>query len=165
MYLVGNLELLALADVLGLRYCRLKSGKGLVVELLEHSIISPRIRISPPQAPSRMIGGSLTEALVTVSSTSPLAALIKSSKFSQTPFRSPKRLFSASVFRKFLTVSALSVPVYFCSSAMICSLSSALSVGACMMAASFSSLWKIWLRALSALATVSRVELFTAAVY
>lgn len=89
----------------------------------------------------RGIDKTLTEALVTVNSTSPLAAPISSPNFSQTPFNKPSLLLAARVSRKFLTVSALSAPpVCFCSSATIADLSSEESVGAIMMLASLASL-------------------------
>jgi hypothetical protein len=53
----------------------------------------------------------------------------------------------------------------FSSSWTICVLSDAVRVGACRMLASFGSLWKIVDREERDLAVVSRVDVFTAAVY
>jgi len=108
-----------------------------------------------------------TEALVTVNSTSPFAALISSTNFSQTPFNSPSLLFSANVSRKFLTVLPLSppAPVCFCSSAMMADLSAAESVGASRIEVSLGSLMKTSLSVARAREVDSRVEVLTAAVY
>lgn len=79
-----------------------------------------------------------------VSSISPLAALIRVPNFSQTPSRSPSRLFSAKADKKFLTVLDLSCPpVCFSSSATICDLSESDRVGADIMPWSLVSDFKI----------------------
>ena len=107
-----------------------------------------------------------TAALVTTSSTSPLAALIRTPNFSLTDSKTPNRLLSASVLRKFLTTSPLSAePVCFCSSAMICLLSSADSVGAISTSFSFASLLNTLARFSIALAVGSSAAVFAAAVY
>lgn len=104
-----------------------------------------------------------TVALVTVISTSPRAALISSPNLVQTPPRRPRRLFSARVWRKFLTVAL--VPEVFSSSAMMADLSAGVRVGAWRMAASFAS----WLTRppslFRAVAVGSSEEDLTAAVY
>ena len=108
----------------------------------------------------------LTEALVTVNSTSPLAAPIKVSNFSQTPSKMPNRLLSAKVLRKFFTVSPLSAPpVCLSNSWMIWDLSPGLRVGAERILGSFASFRKTSANALSAFEVLSREEVFAAAVY
>ena len=97
-----------------------------------------------PKAPS-ISGEKHTVALVTTISTSPLLALINIPNLSHTPLRMPSRLFSASVLRKFLTVSLLA-PACFCSSATISLLSPALRVGMWRMLESLASLLKRALR-------------------
>lgn len=106
-----------------------------------------------------------TVALVTINSTSPREALISSANFSQTPFRLLKRLYSARVDRKFLTVSLEPEPRDFCNSPTIALLSASDRVGVLRMVASLGSLVTRSFRALRALAVGSREEDFAAAVY
>lgn len=87
-----------------------------------------------------------------------------SPNFSQTPGSIPKRLFSARVARKFLTVS-LVAPTFFSSSAIMPLLSPSDRVGVFSMAASLVSLARRLLRELRAFAAGSREEDLTAAVY
>jgi hypothetical protein len=110
--------------------------------------------------------GTHTVALVTTISISPWDADISTPNFSQTPLRIPKRLFSASMARKFLTVSLFAAaPDCFCNSATMALLSARVSVGASRMVASLGSLSKMVLRVPSALAVGSREDVFEAAVY
>ena len=88
-----------------------------------------------------------------------------SANFSETPLSMPRRLFSARVARKFLTVSLAAPPICFCSSATMAPLSASVSVGVSRMTASLASLAYRALRALSARAVGSRDEDLTAAVY
>lgn len=107
-----------------------------------------------------------TAALVIVNSASPREAPIRTPNFSQTPSRMWRRLFSASVDRKFLTVPPLSAPpVCFSSSAVICDLSEVESVGAPRITVSLGSDLKICCSEAIALAVESSEEDFTAAVY
>jgi len=107
-----------------------------------------------------------TWADVTVISTSPREALISSLNFAQMPCSRPRRLFSARVARKFLTVSLLpAAPIAFCSSATTAFLSPSVRVGVLKTVASLASLEYSSPRALRAFAVGSRVEVFTAAVY
>ncbi len=85
--------------------------------------------------------------------------------FSQTPRRMPRRLFSARVARKFLTVSLPPAPACFCSSATMADLSAALSVGAARMVPSLGSRSRIEPSVLSARAAWSRDDDLAAAVY
>lgn len=86
--------------------------------------------------------------------------------FSQTPWSIPRRLFSARVARKFLTVSLELVgPAFFCNSATMALLSLSERVGVLRIETSFVSLAQRSLRALRALAVGSREEDLTAAVY
>lgn len=118
----------------------------------------------PAQTESGGKDGKRTWALVTLSSTSPRAALMMVPNFSQTPFRRPRRLFSASVLRKFLTVSP-PAPACLASSATMAALSSAVRVGAARICDSLASFSTMALRLLRALAVGSRVEVLAAAVY
>lgn len=103
-------------------------------------------------------------ALVTVISTSPREALISSPNLAHTPPSRDKRLFSARVRRKFLTVSPLA-PVLFSSSATMADLSSALRVGAPRIVASLASFSTRPPSLPRAVAVGSREEVLTAAVY
>lgn len=86
--------------------------------------------------------------------------------FSETPGSIPRRLFSAKVARKFLTVSfELTAPRFFCSSEMMALLSLSESVGVFRIVASLGSLARRSPRALRAFAVGSRDEDLTAAVY
>lgn len=108
----------------------------------------------------------LTEALVTIRSTSPLAAPINVVNFSHTPGSIASLLFSARVFRKFFTVSPLSLPpVCLCNSWIIWDLSPGLKVGALRITGSFVSFLKTSESAARALEVLSRVEVLAAAVY
>lgn len=89
---------------------------------------------------------------------------MRTPNLSQTPPRRLRRLFSARVARKFLTVSP-EVPALFCSSATIADLSPADSVGASRMVVSFGSLTIRLPRLERARAVGSRVDVLTAAVY
>jgi hypothetical protein len=103
---------------------------------------------------------------VTIISTSPREALISSLNFSQTPFKMLSRLYSASVERKFLTVSLEPAePKDFWSSATMALLSASDRVGVLRMAESLESLETTSFKALRALAVGSREEDLTAAVY
>lgn len=82
----------------------------------------------------------------------------------QTPGRRPRRLFSARVARKFLTVSP-EAPVFFCSSATMALLSAADRVGASRMVTSLGSFWIRLPRAARPLAVGSSEDVLTAAVY
>lgn len=107
-----------------------------------------------------------TEALVTVNSSSPFAAAISVEKLSHMLSRMPSLLFSASVLKKFLTVSPLSAPpVCFRSSCTIWDLSVELRVGAFRITGNLGSLLKMPERLERVLEVLSRVELFTAAMY
>lgn len=109
-------------------------------------------------------GKRRTAALVTVISTSPRLALISSLNLAQTLPRRDRRLFSARVRRKFLTVSPVA-PVLFSSSATMADLSSALRVGAPRIVTSLVS-FSMRLPSLpKAVAVGSREEVLTAAVY
>lgn len=113
-----------------------------------------------------LTGGNSTWALVTINSTSPRDALMISPNFSQTPGSIPRRLFSARVARKFLTVSLEpAAPRVFSSSAIMPLLSLSDRVGVVRMAASLVSLAKRSLRELRAFAAGSRAEDLAAAVY
>ena len=103
-------------------------------------------------------------ALVTLSSTSPRAADMISPNFRQTPGKRPRRLFSASVLRKFLKVSP-PPPACLTSSVTMAVLSSELSVGAARMLASLGSLLTMFPRVPRALAVGSSVDDLEAAVY
>lgn len=160
---VGDLELLALPDVLGLGDGGLEAGQRLVVEGLCVTFCG----VSQHGRHRWRVGGKdgkRTWALVTLSSTSPRAALMMAPNFSQTPFRRPRRLFSASVLRKFLTVSP-PAPACLASSATMADLSSAVRVGAARISDSLGSFSTMALRLLRALAVGSRVEVLAAAVY
>jgi hypothetical protein len=75
-------------------------------------------------------------------------------------------LFSARVFKKFLTVSPLSAPpMCRCSSCTICDLSLGVKVGAVRIVASLGSFLKTSDRAARDLAVPSSAEVFAAAVY
>jgi hypothetical protein len=87
-----------------------------------------------------------------------------SPNLSATPLRRPRRLFSARVSRKFLTVGELA-PACLDSSATMAPLSSAVRVGADRMAASLGSFSSRAERLLRALAVGSRLEVLAAAVY
>ena len=101
-----------------------------------------------------------------VKSSSPLAAPISVVNFSHTPCNKLSLLLSAKVFRKFLTVSALSwPPMCFCSSCIICDLSPGVKVGAVRMIGSWASLLKTSERAARDLEVESRDDDLTAAVY
>ena len=103
---------------------------------------------------------------MTVNSSSPLAAPINVENLSHIPSRIPSLLFSASVLKKFLTVSPLSVPpVCFRSSCTIWDLSVELNVGAFRITGSLGSFLKMPERLERVLEVLSRVEVFTAAVY
>jgi hypothetical protein len=84
--------------------------------------------------------------------------------FSQTPLRRPRRLFSASVARKFLTVSP-PTPACLASSATTAALSSVVRVGAARIRYSLGSFSTRALRVLRALAVGSSVDDLAAAVY
>ncbi len=84
--------------------------------------------------------------------------------FWQTPWRRPRRLFSARVSRKFLTVAPLA-PACLVSSVTMALLSSVLRVGADRMEASFLSFSKMAPRLARALAVGSSVDDLLAAVY
>ena len=100
-----------------------------------------------------------------VKSNSPLAALIRVWNFSQTPSNMPSRLLSASVFKKFLTVSALSLsPVYFCNSWTIWDLSLVVRVGVVRIRGNFGSFLKMAVKAARDLDVGSKAEDLTAAV-
>lgn len=107
-----------------------------------------------------------TVALVTVISTSPLLAAMISPNLAQTPPSKLSLLFSASMARRFRTVLSLAgTPAAFSSSVTIWPLSDWVRVGADRMAVSLASLAKMLLSEAMALAVLSRVEVFTAAVY
>jgi hypothetical protein len=113
----------------------------------------------------RGVGGH-TEALVTVSSTSWFHALIRSSNLVQTPSINPSLLFSAKVFRKFLTVSCLSAtPICFINSPTMAVLSEGFNVGAWSIVFSLGSFLRRPDREARDLATPSKMEVFAAAVY
>ena len=117
-----------------------------------------------------LVGRRLTCADVTVSSTSPRYAPISTSNFSHTPCSTPRRLFSASVCRKFRTVSAPGpvldpAPVCLSSSATILDLSAGVRVGALRIAGSLVSRRKTLDRAARARAVGSSVWVLDAAVY
>lgn len=101
---------------------------------------------------------------MTLSSTSPRAAATISPNLLTTPPRRPRRLFSARVSRKFLTVG-VAPPACLASSATMAALSSALSVGASRMAPSLGSLSRRLPRLARALAVGSRADDLAAAVY
>src|SRR4051812_35613911 len=88
---------------------------------------------------------------------------MSSANLEQTPGRRPRRLFSARVAKKFLTVSL--EPAFFWSSATMALLSAGLRVGVSRMETSFESFWITLLRAAMPLAVGSREEVLTAAVY
>lgn len=101
-----------------------------------------------------------------VNSSSPFAAAISFEKLSRIPSRMPSLLFSASVLKKFLTVSPLSAPpVCFRSSCTIWDLSVELKVGAFRITGNLGSFLKMPERLRRVLEVLSRVEVFTAAVY
>ena len=101
-----------------------------------------------------------------VKSTSPLAAPISAVNFSHTPSNIPSRLLSANVFRKFLTMSPLSmVPMCLCNSSMIWDLSPGVKVGAVRMTGSFGSFLKTSERLVRALEVLSKEEVLAEAVY
>lgn len=105
-------------------------------------------------------------ALVTTISTSPLLALMISPNFAHTPPNRLRRLFSARVCSRFLTVlSVAGTPAAFSSSATIWLLSDWVRVGALRIVVSLASLVTMLLRLARALAVLSRLEVFTAAVY
>lgn len=156
-----GLELLSLA-VLGLGNGGFEALESFVIEFLYFPNESVNLLVW-----DRIYGALvLTAALVTVSSTSPLAALIRVVNLSHTPSSRPSRLFSASADKKFLTVPLLSAPpVCFSSSATIWDLSESESVGAERMVWSFGSDLRIWVRLLMALEVGSRTFCLAAAVY
>lgn len=82
----------------------------------------------------------------------------------QTPGRRPRRLFSARVVRKFLTVSP-EAPAFFCSSVTMAVLSAEDSVGASRMVTRWLSFLIRLPRAARPLAVGSSEEVLTAAVY
>jgi hypothetical protein len=89
-----------------------------------------------------------------------------SPNLSQTPFRMLRRLFSARVERKFLTVSLEPTePSCFCSSATMALLSASLRVGVLRIRESLVSLVTRSFRELRALAVGSSEDDLTAAVY
>ena len=88
-----------------------------------------------------------------------------SANFSETPLSMPRRLFSARVARKFLTVSLAAEPRVLDSSATMAFLSASLRVGVSRIAASLASLTYRSPSAFRALAVGSSVDVFTAAVY
>lgn len=89
-----------------------------------------------------------------------------SPNLSQTPFRIPRRLFSARVARKFLTVSLEPAePSCFCSSVTMALLSASLRVGVLRMLESLGSLVTRSFSEERALAVGSREDSLTAAVY
>lgn len=101
-----------------------------------------------------------------VNSSSPFAAAISVEKLSHMPSRMPSLLFSASVLKKFLTVSRLSAPpVCLRSSCTIWDLSVELRVGALRILGNLGSFLKMPERLERVLDVLSRVEVFTAAVY
>ena len=103
---------------------------------------------------------------MTTISISPFAALIRVLNLSHTPSSRPRRLFSASAERRFLTVPDLSAPpVCFSSSAMIWDLSESESVGAERMVCSLGSDLRTWNRLETALEVGSRTFCLAAAVY
>jgi hypothetical protein len=107
-----------------------------------------------------------TAALVTTSSTSPRCAPISTPNFSTTPSSTPRRLFSARVVSRFLTMPSLSaLPMCFWSSWTICCLSETERVGAWRMSLSLGSFLKTLWRVLSDLPVASRALVFEAAVY
>lgn len=85
--------------------------------------------------------------------------------FSQTFSKTPNRLFSASVVRKFLTVSPLSPPVSFWSSDTTSFLSALVRVGAAIIEASLRSDLRVWPRIARARETWSREVDLTEAEY
>lgn len=101
---------------------------------------------------------------MTVISTSPRAADMSSANFPQTPGRRPRRLFSASVSRKFLTVS-LAPPVSLASSPTMSDLSAAVSVGVDRICNSLASFSTTLPRLAMARAVGSSVDDLDAAVY
>lgn len=108
-----------------------------------------------------------TAALVTNNSTSPRWTPINVPNFSHTPSKIPRRLLSASVFRKFLIVLFPAPPPPMCliNSLTIWSLSVEVSVGADRIADNFLSLLNISVREANALAAWSKEDVFAAAVY
>jgi hypothetical protein len=89
-----------------------------------------------------------------------------SANLPHTPPISASRLFSASVWRKFLTVLSLAgTPAAFSSSATIWPLSWAVRVGACRIVVSLGSRVMRAPSEAMDLAVLSRVEVLTAAVY
>lgn len=115
---------------------------------------------------SQSYSARLTEALVMVRSISPLAAPISVANFSHTPCSIPSLLLSASVFKKFLTVSPLSCPPECrCSSWIIWDLSPGVRVGAVRMTGSLGSFLKTSAKAARDFDVVSRADVLTAAVY
>lgn len=101
---------------------------------------------------------------MTVISTSPREALINSPNLLQTPLSRDRRLFSAKVRSRFLTVSP-PAPACFSSSATIWLLSAEVRVGAPRIVTSLGSLVNRPLSLLSAAPVGSREEVLTAAVY
>ena len=101
-----------------------------------------------------------------VKSISPLAAPMRVVNFWHTPCNIPSLLLSASVFRKFLTVSPLSNPPR-CrwSSWIIWDLSPVVRAGAVRMTGSLGSLLKTSARAARDCEVASRADVLTAAVY
>lgn len=89
---------------------------------------------------------------------------MSSPNLAQTPSRMPRRLFSARVCRKFLTVSPWALAA-FSSSAMMADLSDAESVGVARILTNFSSFFRRLPREASDLAVGSREDVLTAAVY
>lgn len=107
-----------------------------------------------------------TDALVTIISISPLAAPINIANFSQTPCRILRRLFSARVCKKFLTVSPLSIPpVCFCNSWMICDLSAGVKAGAERMLDNLASFLNTSDKRERDFEVLSKADVLTAAVY
>ena len=102
---------------------------------------------------------------MTVISTSPFAADKICPNFWQTPARMLRRLFSARVSRKFLTVASLPAPACLTSSATMADLSAEERLGAPRMVLSLVSFSSRVPRLARARAVGSRAEDLTAAVY
>lgn len=168
-YGVGNLELLARAHVARLGDGRLQAAEGPVVQRLyannTHISIRPFRSVHLPPSHPAAVSRCPTCALVTTISTSPRAALMSSVNLLTTEGSRPRRLFSARVARKFLTLASPSTRATLRSSPTMALLSAAVSCGVLRMAASLGSFSRTVPTEARARAVGSREEVLTAAVY